>query len=107
MEITKYTVELTNEEMFDWAYALEHQIEADLSLTTPIKDDGIFNDFESELKTLQKFVSSFGYKLNISQRTECGQLWKSQNEIKYYEWTGDWLKDLLKQRRKELAAKNK
>ena len=107
MEITKYTVELTGDEMFDWAYALEHQIEADLSLTTPLKDDGIFNDFESELKTLQKFVSSFGYKLNISQRTECGQLWKSQNEIKYYDWTEDWLKALLKQRRKELASKNK
>ena len=34
MEITKYTVELTRSEMFDLAYALEHQIEADLSLTT-------------------------------------------------------------------------
>ena len=107
MEITKYTLELTSSEMFDLAHALEHRIEGDLSLTTPLKDDGIFNDFECELKILQEFVSSFGYKLNISQRTECGQLWKSQNEIKYYEWTGDWLKDLLKQRRKELAAKNK
>jgi len=88
--------------MFDWAYALEHQIEADLSLTTPIKDDGIFNDFESELKTLQKFVSSFGYKLDVSRKTDCGQFWKSPNETKYYDCTEDWLKALLKQRRKEL-----
>jgi hypothetical protein len=102
MEITKYTVELTGDEMFDWAYALEHQIEADLSLTTPIKDDGIFNDFESELKTLQKFVSSFGYKLDVSRKTDCGQFWKSPNETKYYDCTEDWLKALLKQRRKEL-----
>ena len=102
MEITKYTLELTSNEMFELAYALEHQIEANLSLTTPLKDDGIFNDFERELKILQEFVSSFGYKLSISQRTECGQLWKSQNEMKYYDWTEDWLKDLLKQRRKEL-----
>ena len=102
MEITKYTVELTGDEMFDWAYALEHQIDADLSLTTPLKDDGIFNDFESELKTLQKFVSSFGYKLDVSRKTDCGQFWKSPNETKYYDCTEDWLKALLKQRRKEL-----
>ena len=107
MEITKYTVELTSEEMFDLAYALEHQIEADLSLTTPPKDDGIFNDFECELKVLQEFVSSFGYKLNVSCKTECGQFWKSPNETKYYDWTEDWLKALLKQRRKELAPKKK
>jgi len=100
MEITKYTVELTGDEMFDWAYALEHQIEADLSLTTPIKDDGIFNDFESELKTLQKFVSSFGYTLNVHERTEAGQIWNTS--VKNYHWTEDWLKALLKQRRKEL-----
>ena len=107
MEITKYTVELTRSEMFDLAYALEHQIEADLSLTTPPKDDGIFNDFECELKVLQEFVSSFGYKLNVSCKTECGQFWKSPNETKYYDWTEDWLKALLKQRRKELAPKKK
>ena len=107
MEITKYTVELTRSEMFDLAYALEHQIEADLSLTTPPKDDGIFNDFECELKVLQEFVSSFGYKLNVSCKTECGQFWKSPNETKYYDWTEDWLKALLKQRRKELALKKK
>ena len=105
MEITKYTLELTSSEMFDLAYALEKQIEADLSLTTPLKDDGIFNDFESELKTLQKFVSSFGYTLNVHERTEAGQIWNTS--VKNYHWTGDWLKDLLKQRRKELAAKNK
>ena len=107
MEITKYTVELTRSEMFDLAYALEHQIEANLSLTTPLKDDGIFNDFECELKVLQEFVSSFGYKLNVSCKTECGQFWKSPNETKYYDWTEDWLKALLKQRRKELALKKK
>ena len=107
MEITKYTVELTRSEMFDLAYALEHQIEADLSLTTPPKDDGIFNDFECELKVLQEFVSSFGYKLDVSCKTECGQFWKSPNETKYYDWTEDWLKALLKQRRKELALKKK
>jgi len=100
MEITKYTLELTSNEMFELAYALEHQIEADLSLTTPLKDDGIFNDFESELKTLQKFVSSFGYKLDVPKKSERGWLHESNN--KYYDWTEDWLKDLLKQRRKEL-----
>ena len=107
MEITKYTLELTSNEMFELAYALEKQIDADLSLTTPLKSDGIFNDFECELKILQEFVSSFGYKLDVSRRTECGQFWKSPNETKYYNWTEDWLKALLKQRRKELAAKNK
>jgi len=107
MEITKYTVELTRSEMFDLAYALEHQIEADLSLTTPLKDDEILNDFECELKILQEFVSSFGYKLDVSCKTECGQFWKSPNETKYYDWTEDWLKALLKQRRKELALKKK
>ena len=100
MEITKYTLELTSNEMFELAYALEHQIEANLSLTTPLKDDGIFNDFESELKTLQKFVSSFGYKLDVPKKSERGWLHESNN--KYYDWTEDWLKDLLKQRRKEL-----
>ena len=105
MEITKYTLELTGDEMFDWAYALEHQIEADLSLTTPLKSDGIFNDFESELKTLQKFVSSFGYKLDVSRRTENGYEW--ENNPKKYDIAEDWLKALLKQRRKELAAKTK
>ena len=105
MKITKYTLELTNGEMFDLAYALEKQIDADLSLTTPLKSDGIFNDFESELKTLQKFVSSFGYTLNVHERTEAGQIWNTS--VKNYHWTGDWLKDLLKQRRKELAAKTK
>ena len=105
MEITKYTLELTSSEMFDLAYAMEHQIEADLSLTTPLKDDALFNDFESEQKILQEFVSSFGYTLNVHERTECGQFWKSQNKINY-DWTEDWLKDLLKQRRKELAIKN-
>ena len=100
MEITKYTVELTGDEMFDWAYALEHQIEADLSLTTPIKDDGIFNDFESELKVLQEFVSSFGYKLDVPKKSEHG--WLHESNKKYYNWTEDWLKALLKQRRKEL-----
>jgi len=107
MEITKYTVELTSEEMFDLAYALEKQIDADLSLTTPLKDDEILNDFECELKILQEFVSSFGYKLDVSCKTECGQFWKSPNETKYYDWTEDWLKALLKQRRKELALKKK
>jgi len=102
MEITKYTLELTSNEMFDLAYALEKQIDADLSLTTPLKSDGIFNNFECELKILQEFVSSFGYKLNVSCKTERGQFWKSPNETKYYDWTEDWLKDLLKQRRKEL-----
>ena len=105
MEITKYTLELTSDEMFDLAYALEHQIEADLSLTTPLKDDGIFNDFESELKTLQKFVSSFGYKLDVPKKTEQG--WLHESNKKYYDWTEDWLKALLKQRRKELALKKK
>ena len=105
MEITKYTLELTSNEMFELAYALEHQIEADLSLTTSLKDDGIFNDFECELKILQEFVSSFGYKLDVSERTENGYKWESNP--KNYDWTEDWLKALLKQRRKELAAKNK
>jgi len=91
--------------MFDLAHALEHRIEADLSLTTPLKDDGIFNDFECELKILQEFVSSFGYKLDVHERTEEGYIWNTG--AKNYPWTGDWLKDLLKQRRKELAAKNK
>ena len=105
MEITKYTVELTSEEMFDWAYALEHQIDAQLSLNTPLKDDGIFNDFASELKTLQEFVSSFGYKLDVRKKSEQG--WLHESNKKYYDWTEDWLKALLKQRRKELAAKSK
>jgi len=100
MEITKYTLELTNGEMFDLAYALEKQIDADLSLTTPVKDDGIFNDFECELKVLQEFVSSFGYKLDVPQKSEHGYLHESK--IKYYDCTEDWLKALLKQRRKEL-----
>jgi len=100
MEITKYTLELTSNEMFDLAYALEKQIDADLSLTTPVKDDGIFNDFESELKVLQEFVSSFGYKLDVPQKSEHGYLHESNK--KYYDWTEDWLKALLKQRRKEL-----
>jgi len=91
--------------MFDLAFALEHQIDADLSLTTPLKDDEMHNDFESELKVLQEFVSSFGYKLGVSERTEHGVLWESNK--KYYDWTEDWLKALLKQRRKELAAKTK
>ena len=105
MEITKYTLELTSSEMFDLAYSLEKQIDADLSLTTPLKSDGIFNDFESELKVLQEFVSSFGYKLDVPQKSEHGYLHESK--IKYYDCTEDWLKALLKQRRKELAAKNK
>ena len=105
MEITKYTLELTSSEMFDLAHALEHRIEADLSLTTPLKDDGIFNDFESELKTLQEFVSSFGYKLDVSCKTENGYKW--ENNPKKYDIAEDWLKALLKQRRKELALKKK
>jgi len=105
MEITKYTLELTSSEMFDLAYALEHQIEADLSLTTPLKDDGIFNDFEGELKMLQEFVSSFGYELDVPGKTENGYKW--ENNPKKYDIAEDWLKALLKQRRKELAAKNK
>ena len=105
MKITKYTLELTNGEMFDLAYALEKQIDADLSLTTPVKDDGIFNDFESELKVLQEFVSSFGYKLDVPQKSKPGYLQESNK--KYYDWTEDWLKALLKQRRKELVAKTK
>ena len=105
MEITKYTLELTSSEMFDLAYALEKQIDADLSLTTPLKSDGIFNDFECELKILQEFVSSFGYKLDVPQKSEQGWLHKSNK--KYYKWTEDWLKALLKQRRKELALKKK
>ena len=100
MEITKYTLELTSSEMFDLAYSLEKQIDADLSLTTPVKDDGIFNDFECELKVLQEFVSSFGYKLDVPQKSEHGYLHESK--IKYYDCTEDWLKALLKQRRKEL-----
>ena len=103
MKITKYTLELTSGEMFDLAYALEHQIEADLSLTTPLKDDGIFNDFESGLKILQEFVGSFGYKLDVSRRTENGYKW--ENNPKKYDIAEDWLKALLKQRRKELALK--
>ncbi len=43
----------------------------------------------------------------VSCKTECGQFWKSPNETKYYDWTEDWLKALLKQRRKELALKKK
>ena len=100
MEITKYTLELTSSEMFDLAYSLEKQIDADLSLTTPLKSDGIFNDFESELKVLQEFVSSFGYKLDVPQKSEHGYLHESNK--KYYDCTEDWLKALLKQRRKEL-----
>jgi len=105
MEITKYTLELTSDEMFDLAYALEKQIDADLSLTTPLKSDGIFNDFECELKILQEFVSSFGYKLDVSGRTENGYKW--ENNPKKYDIAEDWLKALLKQRRKELALKKK
>ena len=105
MEITKYTLELTSNEMFDLAYALEKQIDADLSLTTPLKSDGIFNDFECELMILQEFVSSFGYKLDVSGRTENGYEW--ENNPKKYDIAEDWLKALLKQRRKELALKKK
>ena len=105
MGITKYTLELTSNEMFDLAYALEKQIEADLSLTTPLKNDALFNDFESELNILQEFVSSFGYKLDVTERTENGYKW--ENNPKKYDTAEDWLKALLKQRRKELAAKNK
>ena len=105
MEITKYTLELTSSEMFDLAYALEHRIEADLSLTTPPNDDAIFNDFKCELKILQEFVSSFGYKLDVSGRTENGYKW--ENNPKKYDIAEDWLKALLKQRRKELALKKK
>ena len=101
MEITKYTLELTSSEMFDLAYALEKQIDADLSLTTPLKSDGIFNDFECELKILQEFVSSFGYKLDVPKKSEQG--WLHESNKKYYDWTEDWLKALLKQRRKELV----
>ena len=91
--------------MFDLAYSLEKQIDADLSLTTPLKSDGIFNDFECELKILQEFVSSFGYKLDVSCKTENGYKW--ENNPKKYDNAEGWLKALLKQRRKELAAKNK
>ena len=104
MEITKYTLELTSSEMFDLAYALEKQIDADLSLTTPLKSDGIFNDFECELKVLQEFVSSFGYKLDVPKKSEQG--WLSESNKKYYDWTEDWLKALLKQRRKEFNTEN-
>jgi len=100
MEITKYTLELTSNEMFDLAYALEKQIDADLSLTTPLKSDGIFNDFECELKVLQEFVSSFGYKLDVPKKSERG--WLHESNKKSYDCTEDWLKALLKQRRKEL-----
>ena len=100
MEITKYTLELTSNEMFDLAYALEKQIDADLSLTTPVKDDEIHNNFESELKILQEFVSSFGYKLDVPKKSEQG--WLHESNKKYYDCPEDWLKALLKQRRKEL-----
>ena len=71
---------------------------------TPLKSDGIFNDFECELKILQEFVSSFGYKLDVPKKSEQG--WLHESNKKYYDWTEDWLKALLKQRRKELATKN-
>ena len=105
MEITKYTLELTSNEMFDLAYALEHRIEADLSLTTPIKDDSIFNDFECEVKLLQGFVDN-GYQLTVSAKSGEGHSIWSKKE-KNYDWTEEWFKDLLKQRRKEFVAKTK
>ena len=106
MQILKYTITLTSDEMFDLAYALENQIESDLSLTTPLKEDNFFNTFESELKILQEFVSRSGYMLEVSERTEHGTFsWEKKPQ--YYDNTDEWLKSLLKQRRKELAAKTK
>jgi len=105
MEILKYTITLTSDEMYDLAYALENQIESDLSLNHPLKADGIFNSFESELQMLQEFVSNSGYILEVSKKTEHGTLWEKKPQ--HYDNTDEWLRALLKQRRKELAAKTK
>jgi len=102
MEITKYTLELTGDEMFDLAYALDQYIENSVA-HFPLTADLV--EFEGEVKLLQGFVDN-GYGLTVSAKSKEGHPTWSKKK-KNYDWTEEWFKDLLKQRRKEFAAKTK
>lgn len=92
MNVKKYTIELTGDEMFDLVYALESYIESNITTTHPPNRDDAYNDFTAELKLLEDFRSSFGYNLNIKGKS--------------YDWAEDWLKDLIKAKRKEANKKD-
>jgi hypothetical protein len=106
MEITTYTLELSNSEMFDLAYALENSIENMITLGADKKHDLIFNDFEDELKLLGTFCRDFGYVMSVHHRTEDGRGWDWGKDDKDYSSAEEWFTTLLKQRRKEYDSKN-
>ena len=107
MNITKYTLELTNSEMYDLAYALENSIENMLTFGKDKKHDATFNEFEDELKLLETFCQDFGYSMSIHHRTEDGKGYRWGKDTKRYTDAEEWFKALLKQRRKEYDAKTK
>ena len=105
MNISKYTVELTQGEMFDLAYALEAYIEKNIMITSKPKDDSFLNEFSEELRLLETFTSrGFGYRLTVSKKSDVGTLWEPG--AKTYDSAEEWLTALLKQRRKEYDTKN-
>jgi len=105
MKIKKYTIELTWSEMYDLASALEHYIESNLTLNTDPKRDEFLNDFETECGLLNEFINSCGYTLSVSEKTIEGYCKGISGKI--YQNAEDWLKALLKQRRKEYKEFNK
>ena len=104
MNIETYTVTLNRDEMFDIAYALESDISSDLTFTDDKKNDYMLNEQEHVLELLQRFVSDFGYRLTVSEKTVEGYI-VFDTEAEVYRDAEEWFKALLKQRRKEFDAK--
>lgn len=107
MEITKYTLELDGNEMFELCYALQDTIENRINLTDNPKADKIFNEPEAELKLLQDFIDNTSQTLTVSERSEDGKAWKWVKNQKQYTDAEEWFEALLKQRRKEHDRQNK
>ena len=109
MKIQSYTLELTEGEMYDMAYAVMDSIEMRLADEVERNWKPLLEDFESELELLQTFTGrGYGFSLTVDKRV-VGQKGTSHWEPnpKTYHDAEEWFGALLKQRKKEYEqAKN-
>ena len=100
MKTKTVTIQLTTDEVFELAYALEAQIVQMVEEAVEHKTTKLFlhDDCETEIKILGHFVEYHGYRLLINTNPQ-------DFTAKYFHYVDDWYEFLIKQTIKN--AKNK
>lgn len=108
MKTTKITLEITPDEAFEIAYAIEWYIKDCVDSCVSVSlIDYMNDDAKTNLSILEHFVDS-GYVLSISRKEfQSYKRYKTVKEFqshKYYKTVDEWYKALVANKKKELKA---